>query len=77
MKAQALLVDIEARAVKYYPTVKLNIISDLDDNKFLELAESCNAEFLITGNTNDFTMKVYKETKIVTPKQYWEINFLQ
>lgn len=66
-----MLVDIEKRAVKYFPTVKLEIINDLDDNKLLELAETCKADFLITGNTKDFTLQTYKETKIVTPKEYW------
>ncbi len=69
--AQLLLVDFEKLAVKYTPTVRLNIIQDADDNKLLELAETCHADFLITGNTNDFTMKDYKGTKIVTPKEYW------
>jgi putative PIN family toxin of toxin-antitoxin system len=69
--AQALLVDLEKIAVKFYPTVHLEIISDSDDNKLLELAVSCNADFLITGNTKDFTLHEYKGTKIVTPKEYW------
>jgi putative PIN family toxin of toxin-antitoxin system len=69
--AQALLIDIEKRATKYYPTIRLKIISDSDDNKLLELAETCNANFLITGNTNDFTMNEYKGTKILCPKDYW------
>jgi len=76
-KSQALLADIQKIAVKYSPSVKLNIISDIDDNKLLELAETCNANFIITGNTNDFTMKNYKNTKIVTPKEFWEIYLLQ
>jgi putative PIN family toxin of toxin-antitoxin system len=69
--AQVLLIDIEKIAVKYVPTVRLEIIKDLDDNKLLELAETCQADFLITGNTNDFTISDYKGTKIVTPKEYW------
>ena len=69
--AQAILVDIEKLAVKFYPTVRLKIIHDADDNKLLELSETCNADFLITGNTNDFTMQEYKGTKIITPKEYW------
>jgi uncharacterized protein len=69
--AQALLIDIEKIAVRYIPTVRLEIIKDLDDNKLLELAETCHADFLITGNTNDFTLSDYKGTKIVTPKEYW------
>ncbi len=73
--SQVLLLEIEKRANKYFPTIKLDIIRDLDDNMLLELAQTCNAEFLIIGNSNDFTMQDYKTTKIVTPKDYWE-NYL-
>lgn len=69
--AQTLLVDIEKIAVKYFPTIQLEIINDINDNKLLELSETCNADFLITGNFNDFTMEEYKGTKIVSPKEYW------
>jgi hypothetical protein len=71
-KAEILLADIETKASKFSPAIKLTIISDKDDNKLLELADECKADFIITGNTNDFTMKKYKRTKIVTPKEYWE-----
>ena len=55
----------------------MNLIKDAKDNKFLELSETCKADFLITGNTNDFTMKEYKGTIIVMPKQYWENYLIQ
>ena len=71
-KAESLLANIELRAAKYSPTIKLLIISDIDDNMLLELAHESEADFLITGNTNDFTMASYEQTKIVTPKDYWE-----
>ncbi|MBI5214616.1 MAG: putative toxin-antitoxin system toxin component, PIN family [Ignavibacteriae bacterium] len=72
IKAETLLADIDAKARKFSPKTKVTIIGDVDDNKFLELAEESKSHFLITGNTNDFTMQVYKRTKIVTPKEYWE-----
>ena len=72
IRAEALLVEIEAKATKYNPTITLDLISDDDDNMILELADECLADFVITGNTNDFTFPVYKQTKIVTPKEYWE-----
>jgi hypothetical protein len=56
----------------YQPTTKLKIIKDEPDNRLLELAQISKADFIITGNTNDFTMEIYKKTKIVTPKEYWE-----
>ncbi len=71
-KAETLLTDIEAIAQKFYSETKVDIISDKDDNKLLELASVSNANYIITGNTNDFTMKKYKRTKIVTPREYWE-----
>jgi len=59
-------------ATKYIPQITLKIIKDLSDNKFLELAATCQADFLITGNTKDFTVSSYGQTRIVTPKEYWE-----
>jgi len=38
----------------------------------LELADECLADFVITGNTLDFTFPTYKNTKIISPKEYWE-----
>ena len=71
-RAEALLADVEARATVYLPQISLNLIlSDSDDNKILELADVCAADYIITGNTNDFTFPYYKNTQIVTPKEYW------
>lgn len=72
IRAEALLVEIEAKATKYNPTITLDLISDDDDNMILELADECLADFVITGNTTDFTFTTYKQTKIVTPKEYWD-----
>jgi len=73
-KAKIILAYIEIKAICYKPRITLNLISDKDDNKILELADECRADFVITGNTNDFTFPLYKQTRIVTPKNYWE-NF--
>ncbi len=54
------------------PYDELKIIKDGPDNRLLELAQISKADFLITGNTNDFTMKTFNDTKIVTPKEYWD-----
>ena len=72
IRAEALLADIEEKAISYVPTIQLDLISDDDDNMILELADECNADFIITGNTTDFTFPIYKQTKIVTPREYWE-----
>lgn len=67
-RAKMLLADIEAKATKYYPTITLDLISDIDDNMILELADECRADVIITGNTRDFTFPSYKQAKILTPK---------
>ncbi len=69
-RAESLLVEIESKALKFMPSIKLDLISDKDYNKILELADESQADFVITGNTNDFTFSTYKQTKIVTPKEY-------
>jgi putative PIN family toxin of toxin-antitoxin system len=71
-KAIVVLADIERKAFNYQPNTSIDLISDKDDNKILELADICGADFIITGNTNHFTFSQYKKTKIVTPGNYWE-----
>lgn len=70
--ADFLIARLSEMAEIYEPKSKLNIIADEPDNRLLELAESSNADFIVTGNTKDFTMSLYEKTKIVTPKEYWE-----
>ncbi len=48
------------------------LLTDESDNKFLELSIFANVEFLITGNTNDFTEKKYQDVNVVTPREYWD-----
>lgn len=74
LKAEQLLADIEEKSIKFVPQIKIDLISDKDDNKILELADECKADFIITGNSTDFTFSKYNETKIVSPAEYWEIH---
>ena len=71
-KAELVLTHIENKATKYFPKRKFKIIKDLDDNKFLELAYESKADFIITGNTNDFTMSDFNGTLIINPKDFWD-----
>jgi uncharacterized protein len=73
IKSKILLSNINKFGCKYLPTIKINIIQDESDNRFLELAETCDAEYLITGNLRHFPMREYKKTKIVTLKEFWEL----
>lgn len=76
IKSKILLSDIKKFGIKYSPLIKINIIKDDADNRFLELAETCKADYLITGNTKHFPMKEYKKTKIVSPKEFWELEVI-
>jgi putative PIN family toxin of toxin-antitoxin system len=72
-RAEYVLSYLLKRAEMYKPAIELNIIKDVDDNRLLELADISSADFLITGNTNDFTMSTYKNTTIISPRNYWEL----
>lgn len=59
----------------YYETKrKIEILSDVNDNKFLELAAVSSADFLITGNTLDFNLTEFEYTRILTPREYWSLS---
>jgi putative PIN family toxin of toxin-antitoxin system len=62
-------------ALFYTPKIHLDIIKDLSDNKLLELADESNTDFLITGNSVDFTITRYKNTQILSPHTFWEKYF--
>jgi len=40
----------------------------------LELALESRADFLVTGNTNDFVISSYEQTKILTPREYLALS---
>ena len=61
-------------SIKYLPQKKFEIIKkDVTDNKFLDLAYEAKADYLITGNRNDFSFTHFEQTKIVTPKEFCEL----
>ncbi|MDR3001047.1 MAG: putative toxin-antitoxin system toxin component, PIN family [Fibromonadaceae bacterium] len=71
-EALDLLEEISDKAIFFSPKTNIDLLGDKDDNMLLELASESNADFLITGNSNDFTISKYRETLIVNPKNYWE-----
>ncbi|MEO8149914.1 MAG: putative toxin-antitoxin system toxin component, PIN family [Bacteroidia bacterium] len=74
VNAEILIDRIKQLSEKHNPQLMFDLISDKDDNMFLDLAFQCKADFIITGNTNDFTFSKFLKTKIVTPAIYWD-NF--
>mgnify|MGYP002368794105 FL=1 len=71
-RAETFITKIQEVAVKFSPDIKLNVISDEADNRFLELSVYAKADYLITGNTNDFTENKNENVDIVTPREYWD-----
>jgi putative PIN family toxin of toxin-antitoxin system len=72
-RAESLLIDLESKASFFNPSIQLDILDDKDDNMLLELADCCKADYIITGITNDFRIKSFHQTKILTPKEFWDI----
>jgi len=60
-------------ALFYEPKIHLDIIKDKSDNKLLELADESCADFLITGNSVDFTISHYKQTQILSPRNFFSM----
>lgn len=71
-RAETFITKIQEVAVKFSPDITLSVISDEADNRFLELSIYAKADYLITGNTNDFTQSKYENVDIVTPREYWD-----
>ncbi|RZK36061.1 MAG: putative toxin-antitoxin system toxin component, PIN family [Hymenobacter sp.] len=72
-RAHTLLADLESQALRFVPTEQLRIIADAPDNRLLELAAASQAAYLITGNTSDFTMPEFQGTRIVSPREFFEL----
>jgi putative PIN family toxin of toxin-antitoxin system len=71
VNAEIAISRIEELAIRTEPIEKLDLIKDKSDNCFLELALATQADYLITGNSNDFTFNKIDKTKIVSPSSYW------
>ena len=69
----AALASIRKIAHLVEPTQALSLSTDESDNRFLECAETAEANYLVTGNTRHFP-KEYQGVKVVTPRQL--LNFL-
>jgi putative PIN family toxin of toxin-antitoxin system len=70
-KAEIILFDIANNATFFKPKKKVKRLRDADDNMILELAADAKADFIVTGNTRDFTLSKFKKTLIVSPMEYW------
>jgi len=66
---QQLLQLIKNSSHSVTPYRKLEITKDQDDNKFIECAEACRADYLITGNKRHFP-DFWKNTKVINSREF-------
>lgn len=75
--AAATLLYLQHNSQVFEPRVSVDLLSDKSDNKFLELAMESKAAYLITGNTQDFNFSKFRNTEIVSPKDFYDIALTQ
>lgn len=71
-KAIELIDEIKLKAIWFEPKESIDVLSDKDDNKFIELAVEASASYIVTGNSSDFIITEFRGIKIYTPKQFYE-----
>ncbi|MBI2654515.1 putative toxin-antitoxin system toxin component, PIN family [Candidatus Woesearchaeota archaeon] len=56
------------------PVIKLIVIKDdPEDNRILECAETANVDYIVSGDEHLKKLKIYKNIKIVSPKEFLDI----
>ncbi|MCZ7400335.1 MAG: putative toxin-antitoxin system toxin component, PIN family [Candidatus Methanoperedens sp.] len=56
------------------PEIKVNIIkSDPEDNKILECAIACNAQYIVSGDSHLLDLREHGSIKIINPKTALEL----
>jgi len=56
------------------PELPSQICRDSDDDRLLSLAKESEAEYIVTGDDDLLSLKHYESTKIVSPREFWEIS---
>ncbi|MDB4900746.1 MAG: putative toxin-antitoxin system toxin component, family [Mucilaginibacter sp.] len=73
--ASIILLDrIKKHGLWFEPKLKIDVLDDKDDNKFIELAVEAQAAYIVTGNSNDFILKSYEGISICSPKEFYEFQ---
>ncbi len=61
---------IASNFVVVYPTKRINVARDIDDNRVLEVAVTSNSKYIITGDKDLLVIKRYKNIDIISPKEF-------
>lgn len=54
------------------PTAKFDVVRDKSDNKVIECAFDCKADYIVTGDPDLLELKEFRGIKIVTAKEFLE-----
>lgn len=67
------LIDLVGQAAQV-TEANLSVIElpDVNDKKYIDLAITVGAEFLITGNLADFPNKIYGKTNVISPRVFFD-----
>ena len=66
---QQLLQLISRHSHAITPSLRVNVTSDPDDNKFLECADAARCDYLVTGNLRHFPA-CWKKTKVISSRDF-------
>lgn len=67
------LEDIRDNFTIVHPGEEINVLKDTDDNRVLEAAVEGKCEYIITGDKELLTLKIYKGIKILTADEFLDI----
>ncbi|MBI4150569.1 putative toxin-antitoxin system toxin component, PIN family [Candidatus Woesearchaeota archaeon] len=68
---ERILAFVRSHAVLVHPkTTQFIIQEDPADNRILDIAAECRADFIITGDTHLLKLGSFQKTRIVTPAQF-------
>lgn len=56
-----------------YPTQKVDICRDKDDNKFIEVALSAKVNIIVSSDEDLLVLKEYEGIKILSPHEFLEL----
>lgn len=62
--------DVKRSALFVQPMEHVAVCRDPKDNQFLDVAIAANAPFLVTGDNDLLSLKKFRTTRILTPRQF-------
>lgn len=69
-KALTLIRLLDVISERHTPTIPFNQCPDVDDNKFMSLALTAKANYLVTGNAKHFPFTKVDECEILSPRAF-------